>query len=267
MPSSNNLHVAVISLDITWCDPDENRYAVESALSKIPEDTDLAVLPELFTSGYVSNRTSIDDLSEYWEDSLTLKFLKKCARTHNLALCGTFMIKATGGRVLNRCVFVEPSGEVTHYDKHHLFTLSDEAKHFEAGTSRIPVVRYRGWNIAMAVCYDLRFPAWLRNIDSQYDLLVIPAAWPPARSYAWEHLLKARAIENQSYVIGADRSGVDDYGTYDNMSHIVDCMGRDISESNDSSNRHIITATLDSGALTKLRRHFPVLDDADRFRF
>lgn len=257
----NNLNVAIISLDIAWCDPDENRYNIEQAVSKLPDDTDLVVLPELFNTGYVNRPETLNQLSEYWEDSPTLAWIKALASRRHMALCGSMMIKAAGGRVLNRGILVEPSGETTIYDKHHLFSLSDEAHNFEAGQLPIPVVRYRGWNIALAICYDLRFPTWLRNRGAVYDVLVLPSNWPVARAYAWQHLLEARAIENQAYVIGANRSGHDDYGDYNDLSQVYDCLGRPIGHP--VANSNTMLATLDHEAMTKLRRHFPVLSDAD----
>ena len=268
MPTSSQLNIAVISLNISWCDPDENRYSLSKALDLLSKDTDVAVVPELFTTGFLSDQVSIDKYSEYWEDSPTLIFLKEMSAKHNMALCGSFMIKASNGLVLNRAVFVEPSGEVTHYDKHHLFMLSDEPRCFQSGNDPVPVIRFRGWNIAMAICYDLRFPTWLRNRDCRYDLLLLPANWPTARQYAWKHLLSARAIENQAYVAGANRSGHDDYGEYDNMSAIYDFMGKDITTYESSKqisypNASIITASLTADKLNKARKQFPVLNDAD----
>lgn len=258
----NNLKVAICSIDIAWCDVDENLFTVTKAVESLDDDTDLVVLPELFSTGYIDKSESLFEMAEYWEDSTTLRTLKELSKRRRMALCGSLMIKATEGRVLNRGVLVEPSGEVTFYDKHHLFSLSHEASLFEAGTLPIPVVRYRGWNIAMAVCYDLRFPTWLRNHGAKYDVLIIPANWPQARAYAWQHLLMGRAIENQAYVIGANRSGHDDYGEYDGLSFIYDCLGRSIGTSSPDSPK-IVTATLSHDAMVKLRKHFPVLNDAD----
>lgn len=113
----------------------------------------------------------------------------------------------------------------------------------------------------MAICYDVRFPVWLRNTGNKYDLLVIPANWPDKRQYAWEHLLKARAIENQAYVIGANRSGEDSFGKYDKSTYIIDYMGQSVGE-----NKGAFTiAELSKSSLEKIREHFPVWKDADEF--
>ena len=207
----NNLKIAVISLDIAWNDSEENLFAAEKALSQLDKNTDIAVLPELFTTGFIDNLAALSNSAEEFSESRTLARLKDWAKNLNFAIAGTYLVKENN-KIYNRAFFVEPSGEATFYDKAHLFCQSSESTNFEEGDKTIPVVRYRGWNIALAVCYEVRFPAWLRNNDNKYDVLIIPANWPTKRGYAWQHLLIARAIENQAYIVGANRSGTDDDG-------------------------------------------------------
>lgn len=262
----NSFKTAIISHDIVWGDVSENLYTIEKALSRIEKDTDLVVLPELFSTGFM---TSPELLIRYAEDaahSHTLEQVRNWARRYNMAFTATLLIFQDGS-IFNRAFFVEPSGETTFYDKKHLFSLGSESRDFTSGTTPIPVIRYRGWNIALAICYEVRFPAWLRNQGNKYDILVLPANWPTNRAYAWRHLLIARAIENQAYVVGANRSGSDDSGQYGNgdQSFIFNYLGKPIHTPTPATN--IITATFDHDKLTEYRHHFPVVDDADPFKF
>lgn len=264
----NILKIATLPLDITWADRDENVYALTRALKKLPSDTDIVALPETFDTGSIVdtdifNRTTVSASADE-----TLDTLRRLARKHNMALTGSVITTDVDGSFRNRGFFIEPAGDEYFYDKHHLFGLSSEAEHFTAGRDAIPVIRYRGWNIALAVCYDLRFPAWLRNTDNKYDVLIIPANWPEKRAYAWKHLLIARAIENQAYVVGANRAGSDDFGNYDGLTYVFDYVGKPILEPLDKSadtKPEIGIAVCDRAKITRFREAFPVANDADRF--
>lgn len=262
---SNNLRVASIALDIAWGKPDENLAVVGRTLQVLEGDTDLVVLPELFSTGYVSDPEAMNDLAQTVGGS-TMATLHSLSSKYNLAFAGSFLAR-TGDKFYNRAFFIEPSGDETFYDKRHLFTLSAESKVFSPGTEMMPVVRFRGWNIAMMVCYDLRFPVWSRNRSNAFDMLLVPANWPAARAYAWEHLLIARAIENQCCVVGANRSGVDDYGHYDDLTFIYDSMGRAVGErlARRSAPAPVIAATLSMDDLIQTRRRMPAASSADSF--
>ncbi len=257
MSFPDNLIVAVLSLDIVRGDKNANFTRLENCLSQLPQGTDLLVLPELFSTGYIKEETEAKSLAET-EYGDSIQRLKKIASDRNLALCGSFLSN-TAHLLFNRAFFIEPDGEISFYDKRHLFCISEESKVCHRGVRLSPVVRYRRWNIALAICYDIRFPAWLRNKDNKYDLLVVPANWPTKRQYAWEHLLKARAIENQAYVIGANRSGEDSFGQYDGSTYIVDYMGKTMGDQNGV----LTIAALSKSSLEKYREHFPVWKDAD----
>jgi len=259
---NNKLNIAAVSLDIAWGDAEENRYAIERAFKLLPRTTDIVILPEMFSTGFVTDYNTCTRLVEKWQNSPTMNFLRTKAREYNMAVCGSLLIDAGGEKPVNRCVFIEPDGETTFYDKHHLFCRSDEAANLSPGQQRVPIVRYRGWNIALAVCYDIRFPVWTRNVNNGYDLLIVPANWPQSRGYLWEHLLIGRAIENQSYIAGVNRSGHDDFGDYDNLTFVFDFVGKSIGK---AENNNIVLATLDKDALQKIRSHFPVVKDADIF--
>ncbi len=267
-PNNNNdrqLKVAAISLDIVRCSPDENMSALGRAMAVLENDVDLVVLPELFTTGYTAEPEVLDALAQSNSGS-TMRTIAMLAERYNVAIAGSFLGR-TGQKIYNRAFFVEPSGDETFYDKHHLFSLSSESKLFTPGKGMMPVIRFRGWNITMMVCYDLRFPVWSRNRGNAYDLLLVPANWPDKRLYAWEHLLIARAIENQACVVGANRSGVDDYGTYTDSSFIFDAWGTNVGKklSRRSAPAPIVVGVLSLAEVQEARYRMPAAADADPF--
>lgn len=258
---SANLRIAVLPLASMPGDIEANLCAVEKALDLLPPGTDMVVLPELFSTGYIDDAEKARALAQR-NTGNTIDRIKAWAARTGAAFAGSYLA-VTHPKLYNRAFFIEPSGEETFYDKAHLFSLSREAAIFAPGTSRPPRVRFRGWNIAVYVCYDLRFPVWCRNDGTGYDLLVFPANWPQARAYAWEHLLIARAIENQSYVVGANRGGSDAYGDYDGLSYIFDSRGMAVGVQPAGS--PFVVADLNGEQLQRYRSGFPVLGDADSF--
>jgi predicted amidohydrolase len=261
MDIDNQLKVATLPLDIAWADPTENLYSVDRMLEPIGHDFDIIVLPELFSTGFINSPEQLTNLAEL-NNGKTISQVKAWAEKYNAAFSGSYLAK-DGDDFCNRCFFVEPSGETTFYDKHHLFSLSREGKFYKAGVKRPPIIRFRGWNISMIVCYDLRFPVWCRSYHNSYDILIVPANWGKARLYAWQHLLIARAIENQAIVIGANRSGVDDYGEYDGTSFIYDAMGHDITMHIDKS--PVVYATVSKNKIEQYRHRMPSGQDGDKF--
>ncbi len=257
----SKLKIASISLDITWAEPDSNIAKVEKIMAALPVETDIVVLPELFSTAFVQEREVIEEVAET-NGGDTIHKLTELARRFNMAIAGTFVAR-TGIHYYNRAFFLEPSGDETFYDKRHMFGPGMESKTFVPGTEPMPRIRYRGWNVTMAVCYDLRFPAWMRNHHNDYDLLLIPANWPAARGYAWQHLLIARAIENQAVVVGANRSGEDQFGTYDGLTFIYDAYGQPIGQT--IMDGKVVYATVDLKDVATARRRLPVAQDADEF--
>ena len=257
-----SLKASALQHDIVWGDPASNLKAVDKELSALPGDVDIIVLPEMFSTGFLCDKDAACRLAEPM-DGTTMEMVRKWSRQYDAAICGSFIAR-DNDRIFNRAFFITPSGEETFYDKHHLFTMSGEDSVYTRGSSAMPVVTFRGWNVAFAVCFDLRFPVWLRNRGKAYDLLIVMANWPDSRSYAWSHLLIARAIENQAVVVGADRSGTDDYGCYDGLSEVYDFMGKPVGVLSDSG---IIYATLLKDKLEQYRRRFPFYKDADNYRF
>lgn len=271
--SSNKLKVALLPQEIFWGDKEKNLKTLETSLEYIHPDSELLVLPETFSTGFPSgDKESIRPLAERNSES-TIDSLHKLAERHNIAICGTFVAN-TGGSLYNRAFFIEPSGDESYADKRHLFTMAGEHNSFSRGYDRLSV-RYRGWNIAMIVCYDIRFPVWCRNVDNEYDILIAVANWPKVRVDAWNKLLYARAIENESYLLGVNCRGVDSHGfEYDGSSMALDFKGKNIGvkiegleKSEDSLNQAdaVIYATLDKDKLNTFRTKFPAWQDADSF--
>ncbi len=262
---SNSLNVAAISIDTHWGAPADNLAILGRCLDILDPETDLVVVPELFSTGFASDPDALAELAES-NGGGTIHTVMQLARRYNTAIAGSFIARS-GNHIYNRGFFIEPSGEETFYDKRHLFNLSPESRLFTAGDSPMPVIRFRGWNIAMIICYDLRFPVWSRNRGNGYDMLVVPANWPNARAYAWEHLLIARAIENQAYVVGCNRSGSDDHGTYDQATYIIDPMGQPVGQrrSPRSAPAPLTVATAQMQQVEDARRRLPVAAAADDF--
>ncbi|MFA5329357.1 MAG: amidohydrolase [Prolixibacteraceae bacterium] len=253
-----NLNIAVLQFDIVWENPATNLSRIDVWLSKIEKQTDLLVLPEMFTTGFSMN---VSELAETM-DGNAIQWMIKQASNFQMAICGSLIILENGD-YFNRLIFAEPSGEIHFYDKRHLFTMGNEKKHYRRGNNRL-IVNYKGWRICLLICYDLRFPVWARN-RNEYDLLIYSADWPKPRKEVWNTLLKARAIENQAYVAGANRVGVDGNSIpYSGDSQIVSPKGLMLADGNEEK-ECIVAASLSHTELLKFRNDFPVLNDADEF--
>ncbi|MCM1153250.1 MAG: nitrilase family protein [Muribaculum sp.] len=261
---NQNLNVCLFPMEICWEDKQKNMQTLEEGLSLIHPATDLVIIPETFSTGFVTgDKEEVRKLAER-NTGETIDRLKALAAKYNVAIAGSF-IADTGGSIYNRGFIVEPGGDETFEDKKHLFTMAGESKVFSRGHKRLKL-RYRGWNIAMVICYDIRFPAWCRNVDNEYDLLICVANWPVARINAWNQLLIARAIENEAYVCGVDCKGTDSNGfVFDGSSSVIDFKGLRI-DSADPSGKFLY-ATLNMEKLIRFREKFPAWKDADKFRF
>ena len=258
---TDRLRVAVLPLDICLADKEANLRAVEDALRSMPDGTDIVVLPELFSTGFVGDADAMAGMAER-NTGETVDRIHRWANECHCAFCGSYLA-STPPHLYNRAFFIEPNGDETFYDKAHLFSVSKEADIFAPGRALPPSVRFRGWNVSMIVCYDLRFPAWCRNADLRYDIMLVPANWPQSRSYAWKHLLIARAIENQAPIVGADRGGEDQYGVYEGLALCFDSLGKPTGGK--YGDGPWVVADFHKGELTEHRRKFPVVADADTF--
>jgi omega-amidase len=221
------------------------------------ESDEIVVFPEFFTTGFTLNKNIAEE-----KYGFSFQWMVKNAEKYGIAIVGSIPT-IENGCIFNRLYFVTPSGESFYYDKRHLFSVGDENKTYTKGSEK-RIINYHSWNIALNTCYDLRFPMWERNIDLQYDVMLIVASWPASRIGVTEHLLKARAIENLSYYLFANRVGEDPSNTYDGHSLIVDykgnSIGREILLDNNTS---FIGSKIVKDNLCDFRIKFPVWRDWD----
>lgn len=252
------MKTALIQTNLIWENPAANRNLFQEKINAIADEIDLIVLPEMFTTGFTMNPSTVAETME----GETLSWLKEMAKTKNCAITGSLVIQENAN-FYNRMVFVFPDGKVQHYDKRHLFTLAGEEKVYKAGSERL-IVEYKGWKICPLVCYDLRFPVFSRNTEN-YDLLIYVASWPQPRINAWDILLKARAVENLSYSIGVNRVGVDNNNlTYNGHSQINDELGNYILSPQE--NDEIFIVELDKDKMLETRNRLNFLHDKDIFK-
>ena len=254
-----SIRISIIQTDIVWENKQENLRLLHEKLQSLRGITEIVVLPEMFSTGF-SMQSKILAESNSGE---TITLLKQWASQFQLAICGSY-IATDNGQFYNRAFFLTPEGEEFYYDKRHLFRMGQEAEHFSAGDKRL-IIPYRGWNIRLLVCYDLRFPVWSRNINNGYDLLIYVANWPVSRRLAWDTLLRARAFENQCYVCGVNRTGTDGYHLeYNGGSKVYSAYGEEVASLPDGQ-EGMTTVTLNLVSLNQFREKFPVWKDADEF--
>lgn len=255
---TNDLQVSIIQTDLVWENKPANFKHFEELIHAIELNTDLIILPEMFTTGFSMNAEQLYDNAE----GKTLEWLKEQARKKQAAITGSAIIKEND-QYYNRLFFVKPDGHYATYDKKHLFTLAGEHHFYTAGQKKL-VIEYKDWKICPLVCYDLRFPVWARNTED-YDLLIYVANWPQKRIAAWDALLKARAIENMSYCIGVNRIGVDgnDF-PYVGHSAIYDSLGEKIS-TDLFEEAFIETKVLSKDHIRESREKLGFLKDRDGF--
>lgn len=255
------MRISLVQYDIIWEDKAKNLSRLNSLLKPLQNRTDLAVLPEMFSTGFSMNSNLLAEP----KDGDTIQTLQKWAKEYHFAITGSY-ICSENGKFYNRAFFLTPTGDSYFYDKRHLFRMGEELLHFSCGMNRC-IFNYMGWNICMNICYDLRFPGWLRNINKEYDLLLIVANWPSPRISAWDILLRARAIENQSYVCGVNRIGKDgNKSEYSGHSMLVNAKGECLTDFKDNE-EGIRTVEIDLSSLQLFREKFPVWKDADFFTF
>jgi predicted amidohydrolase len=255
----SSLRVTLVQQPLLWRDPAGNRERFEALLQGSAGHTDLVVLPETFTTGF---SMEVEQLAEP-PGGPTALWMRTLAARLGAAVTGS-VITADGGRYYNRLLWVEPSGELRSYDKRHLFRMGREHEHFTPGRTAWSV-SWRGFSICPLVCYDLRFPVYSRRrAQLDYELLIFVANWPAARAFAWRTLLKARAIENQAYVVGVNRVGADGGGiAHAGDSVALDFLGATLADL--GAEPGVVTVDLEGEALRAFRRKFPAHLDADAF--
>jgi omega-amidase len=263
------MKITLVQPSLVWEDPETNLVRLEKLIDSEKNGSDLIVLPEMFTTGF----TMQPEKHAAPHGSVWLDWMRKMARAKNAVVTGSLSIRDSG-KYHNRLYWVAPEGEATHYDKRHLFRMGNEQNHYTAGDKRI-ITNLKGWNFLPQVCYDLRFPVWSRNRftrdDSsgkgtyEYDAAVYVANWPAVRSHAWKQLLIARAIENQCYVIGVNRTGKDGNGIdHGGESVVINPLGETIMSLNHEPDV-VNTCEIDKESLDSYRKRFPAGADADDF--
>ena len=254
----DNIKITYIQTDLCWEDSPVNLEKFERYFEQI-KDTHLVILPEMFNTGFSMN---VKELAQPMHGDL-VQWLLSQSKKFNFTIIGSAIIKDSE-KYYNRLLMVSPNGVINCYDKHHLFRMGKEDENFDAGM-RMEIFNHLGWRIRPLICYDLRFPIWSRN-RSNYDMLIYVANWPAARHEVWKTLLKARAIENQCYVVGVNRIGTDGMNiSYSGDSVVIDAKGNVVSEIAKNC-EGFNTISLLLSELQNFREKFPVHLDADDFR-
>jgi len=254
----NDLTISLVQSKLVWQQPQANCAHISKALLEHNTNTDLIVLPEMFNSGFTLDAMKVAESM----DGETVNWMQELATEHQAAVTGSLVIRENQQN-FNRMVIAFPDGNLKWYDKKHLFRMAKEQERYSAGSKRV-IVNWQGWRIALYVCYDLRFPVWCRN-QNDTDLMLFVASWPAVRSYPWQTLLKARAMENLCYVCGVNRIGTDANGVeYQGDSGVLDMAGHDICQLNDRDT--IQTVRLSAENLNQFRNKFPAHLDADSFQ-
>ncbi len=257
----SSLTITLIQTNLFWENKKANLKMLQQKIESIEEKTEIVILPEMFTTGF-SMKPEI--LAETM-DGETVQWMKRVAAEKKIILTGSVIIEEEG-KYFNRLIWMLPNGEYGVYDKRHLFAYADEHAHYAAGNKKL-IASVKGWKINLQICYDLRFPVWTRQdfqSENKYDLLINVANWPEKRSIAWQTLLRARAIENQCFVAGVNRTGDDGNKiNYCGDSTIIDPLGEILFEKNKEEN--IFTFTLQKEKVTATREQFPFWKDADLF--
>lgn len=257
--------ITLLQTDIRWMEAEANIDVAASAIESCP-GSDLYVLPEMWATGFVTEPSDKTN-----EQSLrALEWMVRQADKADCRIAGSLAVKEAGeedGEVWhNRFFIASPNGNVEYYDKRHLFTYGGEDIHYSPGTDRTIIMTDEA-SILPQICYDLRFPVFSRNGkgEERYDIIIYVASWPASRQAAWDVLLRARAIENQCFVVGVNRAGRDPICSYAGGSGIIDPYGRNVISLNSSGHAQTVSAEIDMEMLARFRNKFPVLEDADTF--
>jgi predicted amidohydrolase len=262
----STLTIGLVQGDTRWHDAAANRGYYGDLVRSVGPRSDLVVLPETFLSGFTNDTLGNAETM----DGEGLRWMRELSAEVDAVVTGSLVVRHAD-RCVNRLVWMRPDGSHEHYDKRHLFRMAAEHERYAGGRERL-VVELKGWRICPQVCYDLRFPVWLRNryeanaARFDYDLIVFVANWPAARRHAWRTLLRARAIENLAYCIGVNRVGTDGNGiAYAGDSAVLDFLGQPMVEA--GAQEQTVTVTIDADSLAAHRMRFPAWMDADTFRF
>jgi len=254
----NDLRITLVQVPLHWENKSQNREQFTAILNSLEGPTDIVMLPEMFSTGFSMNTTKAETM-----EGKTMEWMHLQALHNNVVICGSLMMKDKS-HFVNRFIWMRPDGSYEQYDKRHLFRMGNEHEYYKAGTSRI-IIDHKGWKLFPAICYDLRFPVWLRRTKAfDYDAMLIAANWPERRSMHWKTLLQARAIENQTYVAAVNRVGEDGNGVYHSgNSGLISPKGEWITEHQHET--AVKTVVLSKHEVVEWRKVFPAANDADSF--
>ena len=253
------MKVTLLQTDIQWAQPEANMLQALQLMDANP-GSDLYVLPEMWSTGFA---TEPDGIAHHETDNVALDWMQRQASQRQCAISGSLAVHLSDGTFRNRHYFVDGrSGQLAYYDKHHLFTYGHENAYYTPGANHT-IVQYEGFRLLLLTCYDLRFPCWSRYATGrEYDAIIVVANWPESRQSAWQLLTRARAIENQAYLVGVNRVGDDRYSRYRGASVVVDPIGRTLGQCRPYV-QQALTVSLDLSELQRRRNKFRVLDDRD----
>lgn len=257
----DTLTVALAQHDIVWEDKTANLATMrQSCAEAAQKGADLIVFPEMMTTGFSIETPQI---AEPLAASPTLQTLQEMAYQYDISLITSFPIQHEG-LYYHRAFCLTPQGDSYTQDKRHLFRLAQENRYLQPAQQR-NIFSIKGWRILLTICYDLRFPVWCRNVNQEYDLLINIANWPERRQFAWDLLLRARAVENIAYVCGVNRVGTDPQGfRYQGGSLLLSPEGKEMVEAQPHSHE-VVIGQIQKFALEKTRSRYPFSLDADRF--
>jgi len=249
----------LIQSHLHWEDKGANLAYLEQKIVNLEAPTEIVILPEMFNTGFSMQ----SELHAETMEGPSIEWMRRIAMTQKVILTGSLMIQE-GGQYYNRLIWMLPNGEYGHYDKRHLFAFAGEDQHYKAGNKRL-IASVKGWKINLQICYDLRFPVWARQTSNyEYDILIYVANWPEKRSHAWKTLLVARAIENQAFVVGVNRVGLDGNNiAHSGNSMVVGPIGEVLYHCQDQE--AVFHITLNRKELETTRNQFPFFRDADSF--
>ena len=255
----DQLDISLIQCSLHWENAHDNLTMFDDLLNQHTSNSSLIILPEMFSTGFSMNPKQLAETM----NGKTVNWLKETARKRKSIVTGSLIIEENQ-HYYNRLIWMQPDGNYGVYDKRHLFSYASEHEHFTCGSKRL-IAQVNGWKICTMICYDLRFPVWSRQQkNAEYDVLIYVANWPKRRSEAWNTLIKARAIENQCYVIGVNRTGKDGNEIeYIGDSQIVSPLGEVLFHSQEISTMH--SHTLYKKEIESVRTQFPFLSDKDDF--
>tara|TARA_R110001632_G_scaffold8386_12_gene33179 strand:- start:4004 stop:4783 length:780 start_codon:yes stop_codon:yes gene_type:complete len=254
----NELKIAAIQANLFWENSQSNLRLFQNKIETLETDVDLIILPEMFSTGFTMQPSLVAETME----GTTVSWMKGIATKNNVAIVGSVVIEEDK-QYYNRAVFVHPDGSIKTYDKRHSFSLVGENKVYTSGKEKL-IVPFKGWKICPMICYDLRFPVWSRH-NNDYDVLLYMANWPKPRIFAWDTLLKARAIENMSYCIGVNRVGEDANGyQYSGHTASYDFLGEEISTTIEGK-EDILVCIISKSEQEETRKKLNFLNDRDSF--